>query len=148
MLIVPLRYLLLVFAILVAWAFNAVVIKGASMRCPLYFLPHCVLILVPFIRIKRRQLPLLFKLAMRVGLMHFSLLFLGMSYTDVGNAAMIVQLGTPFAISGAALFMNERTGAGHYNYFDKTGQVIGACRNVRGMRAAPASRFRASSWHA
>lgn len=28
MLIVPLRYLLLVFAILAAWAFNAVVIKG------------------------------------------------------------------------------------------------------------------------
>lgn len=117
------------------------------MRCSLYFLPHCVLILIPFIRIKRRQLPLLLKLALSVGLMHFSLLFLGMTYTDVGNAAMIVQLGTPFAISGAALFLNERTGVGHYNYFDKTGQVIRTCRNAKVIRAAPASRFRSSSWH-
>ena len=65
------------------------------------------LILVPFNRIKRKQLPLIAKLAVSFGLMHFSLLFLGMTYTDAGTAAMIVQLGTPFAMIGAVIFLRE-----------------------------------------
>lgn len=65
------------------------------------------LILVPFTRIKRKQLPLIAKLALSFGLMHFSLLFLGMTYTDAGTAAMIVQLGTPFSMIGAVIFLRE-----------------------------------------
>nr|WP_217434767.1 EamA family transporter [Citrobacter freundii] len=113
MLIVPLRHQLLVFAILAAWAFNAVAIKWGVDEMPPLFLTTLRFLIValamaPFTRIRREQVPLLCKLAVSFGLMHFSLLFVGMTYSDAGTAAMIVQLGTPFAMIGAILFLKER----------------------------------------
>lgn len=108
----PLRHILLVLGILATWAFNAVVIKWGVNEMPpllltsLRFLIVAV-VLVPFTRIKRDQIIFLIKIAFTFGLMHFSLLFIGMTYTDAGTAAMIVQLGTPFAMLGAVLFLKE-----------------------------------------
>jgi len=40
--------------------------------------------------------------------MHFSLLFLGLKYTDAGTGAIVVQLGTPFAMILAMIFLQEK----------------------------------------
>lgn len=109
----PLRHLLLVLAIIAVWAFNAVAIKWGVGEIPPLFMTLLrfiivAIVMVPFTRISRRQVPLLIKLAFTFGLMHFSLLFMGMTFTDAGTAAIIVQLGTPFAMILAVLFLGEK----------------------------------------
>ncbi|RLM26382.1 multidrug DMT transporter permease [Brenneria alni] len=112
----PLKHLLLIIFIVACWAFNAVAIKmGVSEIPPLFmtllrFIVVAALV-VPFTRIRRAQLPVLCCLAFTFGFMHFSLLFLGVTYTDAGTAAVIVQLGTPLAMILAAICYHERLNA-------------------------------------
>lgn len=108
-----LKHLILMFAILFSWAFNAVAIKWGVEEAPPLLLTSLrflvvALVLVPFTRITKKQIPLIIKISVSFGLMHFSMLFIGMTYTDAGTAAMVVQLGTPFAMFGAVIFLKER----------------------------------------
>ena len=108
-----LKHFSLMLLILIAWAFNAVAIKWGVNEAPPLFLTSLrflivALVLVPFTRVTREQIPLILKLSISFGLMHFSMLFVGMTYTDAGTAAMIVQLGTPFAMLGAVVFLREK----------------------------------------
>ena len=66
------------------------------------------IVLVPFCRITREQLPWLLTLAFTFGFMHFSLLFVGMRFTDAGTGAIVVQLGTPIAMLLAMLVLKEK----------------------------------------
>jgi O-acetylserine/cysteine efflux transporter len=101
------------FAILFSWAFNAVAIKWGVEEAPPLLLTSLrflvvAIVLVPFTRITWKQIPLIIKISVSFGLMHFSMFFVGMTYTDAGTAAMVVQLGTPFAMFGAVIFLKER----------------------------------------
>lgn len=108
-----LRHFLVVILVVMIWAFNVVAIKlGVTELPPLFMtlLRFVVVaaIVVPFTRISREQLKLMMLLAFTFGFMHFSLLFVGTRYTDAGTAAIVVQLGTPFAMIMAAIVLQEK----------------------------------------
>ena len=68
------------------WAFNNVAVKWGLLELPPLFLTFMrfvvvAIVLVPFCRINRQQLPWLLLLAFTFGFMHFSLLFVGLRYT-------------------------------------------------------------------
>lgn len=108
-----LRHFLLVFLVVTLWAFNNIVVKWGLGEIPPLFLTLMrfvvvALILVPFTRVTREQLRYLLPLAFTFGFMHFSLLFLGLKFTDAGTGAIVVQLGTPFAMILAMVFLQEK----------------------------------------
>lgn len=111
--VVALRHFLLVLMVVSIWAFNNVAIKWGLLDLPPLFMTFMrfvvvALILIPFTRITRAQLPWLAALAFTFGFMHFSLLFVGISYTDAGTGAVLVQLGTPIAMLLAWAILKEK----------------------------------------
>ncbi|QHM75723.1 putative amino-acid metabolite efflux pump [Mixta theicola] len=108
-----LRHFFLVLMVVSIWAFNNVAIKWGLLDLPPLFLT-CMrfvvvaLVLLPFTRVTRAQLPWLAALAFTFGFIHFSLLFVGIGYTDAGTAAVVVQLGTPIAMLLAWVILKER----------------------------------------
>ncbi|WP_064121176.1 DMT family transporter [Halotalea alkalilenta] len=112
----PLSDFLIAVGVIFIWALNTIVIKVGVTEIPplemtvLRFILVGVLLL-PFMRVNRRQLKWLLLLSFTFGLMHFSLMFLGLSMSEAGTAALLVQLGTPFATILAAIFLKERLNA-------------------------------------
>ncbi|HCX00011.1 MULTISPECIES: DMT family transporter [Pantoea] len=108
-----LRHFFLVLMVVSIWAFNNVAVKWGLLELPPLFLTWMrfvvvAIVLIPFCRITRQQLPWLLALAFTFGFMHFSLLFVGMRYTDAGTGAIVVQLGTPVAMLLAMVVLKER----------------------------------------
>ncbi|CAK9885168.1 MAG: putative amino-acid metabolite efflux pump [Candidatus Erwinia impunctatus] len=105
-------FLLVVFVVCL-WAFNNIAIKWGLQDLPpllmtmMRFIVVSV-ILIPFTRVTRHQLCYLVPLAFTFGFMHFSLLFVGLKYTDAGTGAIIVQLGTPIAMLLTSVVLKER----------------------------------------
>ncbi|WP_410016791.1 DMT family transporter [Sodalis sp. RH24] len=124
------------------WAFNVIAMKFGLMELPplLMLLVRFMIVaavLVPFNPIRWQQVPLLCLLAFTFGFVHFSLLLLGMRYTDAGSAAVLVQMGTPMAMALAAVWLKERL---------TLRQIIGVCGAVAGvvvLSGSPAL----NSWH-
>lgn len=113
---VPLRDLLLGLTVIAIWALNIIVIKlGVADMPPLLLMTLrfmlVAVLLVPFTRITRRQLPWLLLLSVTFGGLHFPLLFLGLGQAEAGTGALLVQMGTPFATLLAAAFLKERLDA-------------------------------------
>lgn len=107
------RHFFLILLVVSIWAFNNVAVKWGLLEIPPLFLTLMrfvvvAVLLVPFTRITRRQLPYLLTLGFTFGFMHFSLLFVGMKYTDAGTGAVIVQMGTPIAMVLAMVVLQER----------------------------------------
>ena len=108
-----LRHFFLILMVVSIWAFNNVAVKWGLLELPPLFLTWMrfvvvAIVLIPFCRITRQQLPWLLALAFTFGFMHFSLLFVGMRYTDAGTGAIVVQLGTPIAMLLAMAVLKER----------------------------------------
>nr|WP_299242313.1 EamA family transporter [uncultured Halomonas sp.] len=109
----PLRDLLLGLVVIAIWALNIIVIKVGVADMPplllmtLRFMLVAVLV-VPFTRINRNQLPWLLLLSVTFGGLHFPLLFIGLGQAEAGTGALLVQMGTPFATLLAAAFLKER----------------------------------------
>ncbi|WP_312242582.1 EamA family transporter [Pantoea sp.] len=108
-----LRHFFLILMVVSIWAFNNVAVKWGLLELPPLFLTcmrfvAVAIVLIPFCRITRQQLPWLLILAFTFGFMHFSLLFLGMRYTDAGTGAVVVQLGTPIAMLLAMILLKEK----------------------------------------
>lgn len=103
----------LVFLVVSIWGFNNIVIKWGLHDLPPLFMT-CMrfivvsIFLIPFKKIKMEQLKCLLPLSFTFGFLHFSLLFVGINYTDSGTGSILVQLGTPFSIFLAMIFLNER----------------------------------------
>lgn len=107
------RHFFLILLVVTTWAFNNVAVKWGLGEVPPLFLTLMrfvvvALILVPFTRVTREQLRYLLPLAFTFGFLHFSLLFLGLKFTDAGTGAIVVQLGTPFAMILAMIFLQEK----------------------------------------
>jgi len=110
---VAVRHFFLILLVVTTWAFNNVAVKWGLGEIPPLFLTLMrfvvvAAILVPFTRVTREQLRYLVPLSFTFGFMHFSLLFLGLKYTDAGTGAIVVQLGTPFAMILAMVFLQEK----------------------------------------
>jgi len=110
---VAVRHFFLILMVVSVWAFNNVAVKWGLLELPPLFLTFMrflvvAVVLVPFCRIERKQLPWLLLLAFTFGFMHFSLLFVGLRYTDAGTGAIVVQLGTPIAMLLAMLVLKEK----------------------------------------
>jgi len=126
---VALRHFFLVLMVVSIWAFNNVAVKWGLLELPPLFLTWMrfvvvAIVLIPFCRITRQQLPWLLALAFTFGFMHFSLLFVGMRYTDAGTGAIVVQLGTPIAMLLAMVVLKERL---------KAIQLIGIAISLSGV---------------
>lgn len=107
------RHFFLILLVVTTWAFNNVAVKWGLGEVPPLFLTLMrfvvvALILVPFTRVTREQLRYLLPLAFTFGFLHFSLLFVGLKFTDAGTGAIVVQLGTPFAMILAMIFLQEK----------------------------------------
>ncbi|WP_017346349.1 DMT family transporter [Pantoea sp. A4] len=107
------RHFFLILLVVSLWAFNNIAVKWGLYELPPLFLTWMrfvvvALLLVPFCRINRQQLPWLLLLGFTFGFLHFSLLFVGMRYTDAGTGAIVVQLGTPIAMLLAMVVLKEK----------------------------------------
>lgn len=108
-------HIALLVLVAVVWGLNFAVVKGglASMP-PIAFVALrfavVALLLVPFVRVPRGRLGRILVLSMVLGVVHFSLFFVGMKTLDVATAAIAIQLQVPFAALLAAIFHGEKLG--------------------------------------
>ena len=111
----PLREKLLAAAVVMCWAINLVLVKQGVAEIPPILMSTMrfalvALMIVPFTRITRVQLPWLLLISFTFGTMHFCLLFIALGMAEVGTSAVLVQLGAPIATMLACLFFREPLG--------------------------------------
>ena len=111
----PQHFLALAFA-QVLWGANFAVLKlGLDTWPPLFFvalrLGAVGLLLLPFVGLpKRAQLPGLLLLALLLGVIHFSSLFIGIALSDAATSSIIIQIQVPLSALAAAAFFGDRIG--------------------------------------
>jgi O-acetylserine/cysteine efflux transporter len=110
------QHLALMVLVQVLWGANFAVAKfGLDSFSPIFFVAlrfSLVAILLIFIvgLPRRDKLVRLLPLSVTMGVMHFTLMFLGMSRLDAATSSIAVQLQTPFAAIMAAFFFGETLG--------------------------------------
>jgi O-acetylserine/cysteine efflux transporter len=98
------------------WGVNFAVAKfGLDEFAPIFFVAlRFLLVAVLLVFVvglpSRRMLKKLLPLSTTMGLMHFTLIFLGMRNLDAATSSIAVQLQTPFAAIMAAFFFDEKLG--------------------------------------
>ncbi|MBS9477864.1 DMT family transporter [Ancylobacter radicis] len=111
----PLRDKLLALAVVGVWALNMIVIKLGVAEIPpllttaLRFVVVSVLV-VPFTRVSRAQLPGIILVSFTFGTVHFGLLFAALEHAEAGTSAVVIQLGAPIATVLACLLLKEPLG--------------------------------------
>jgi O-acetylserine/cysteine efflux transporter len=110
------HHLALMLLVQFLWGVNFAVAKfGLDSFAPIFFVAlrfSLVAVLLVFVvgLPKRRLLKKLLPLSVTMGVMHFTLIFLGMRNLDAATSSIAVQLQTPFAAIMAAFFFGERLG--------------------------------------
>ncbi len=105
-----------VLAINLFWGLNFIAVKvGVVHYSPFLFstlrFAALGLLLSPWIRPVAGQMVRIFLVGLTVGVLHFSLFFLGISLADdVSSAAIVTQLAVPYATLLAIAFLGERIG--------------------------------------
>jgi O-acetylserine/cysteine efflux transporter len=108
------RDIFIVVAINLIWGFNIVASKfGVTMVPPLFFTAMrfviLAVVLLPVLRMHKGQMKLLLAIAMTMGVLHFGIMFVGLSMADdVSSVAIAIQLGIPFATILSVIFLGER----------------------------------------
>lgn len=98
------------------WGVNFAIAKfGLDSFSPIFFVAlrfSLVAVLLIFVvgLPKPHMLKRLLPLSATMGVMHFTLIFLGMAHLDAATSSIAVQLQTPFAAIMAAFFFGERLG--------------------------------------
>jgi O-acetylserine/cysteine efflux transporter len=112
----PAHFALLV-AICFMWAMNLVLTRWTVTEAgvpPLFFagvrVTLLAVVLAPFLLPAPRQLGMMFLIAMGMAGVQFGLLFLGLSLSPAGVAAVIGQLGVPFTTILSIIFLGEKVG--------------------------------------
>lgn len=108
----PLRHLGLILAISIFWGTNFVVAKFALLEMSPLLLTTLRFVIVsiilsPFLRFHKDQLPLLLCVGLTAGAFNFGFFFLGLQYASASAAAVFVQLNAPFAVLLAVFFLGE-----------------------------------------
>jgi O-acetylserine/cysteine efflux transporter len=110
------RHLALMLLVQVLWGANFAVAKfGLDSFAPIFFVAlrfSLVAVLLVFVvgLPRRDMLARLLPLSVTMGVMHFTLMFLGMAQLDAATSSIAVQLQTPFAAIMAAFFFGETLG--------------------------------------
>lgn len=110
------QHLALMLLVQLLWGVNFAIAKfGLDSFAPIFFVAlrfTLVALLLVFIvgLPKRSMLKQLLPLSATMGVMHFTLIFLGMRDLDAATSSIAVQLQTPFAAIMAAFFFGERLG--------------------------------------
>ena len=110
----PLHVVLYV-VVMAVWALNFPIAKvGLAQLPPLLLMTLRFLLvaafLLPFVRRPQGQWCEVLMISVTLGLLHFSLMFTGLSRLDAAIAAIAIQLQVPFASILAALFLGDRLG--------------------------------------
>ncbi|HZX83540.1 MAG TPA: EamA family transporter [Reyranella sp.] len=113
--LMPLREKFLAAAVVMCWAINLVLVKQGVVEIPPILMSAMrfaivALMIVPFTRISRVQLPWLLLISFTFGTLHFGLLFIALGMSEVGTSAVLVQLGAPIATALACLLFKETLG--------------------------------------
>jgi O-acetylserine/cysteine efflux transporter len=113
----PLRDLVLIIVICLAWAFNLIAgARGMQHFSPFMFMVFrfaiVLLLLAPFLRLPPAgQWLRLLGVCLSIGALHFTALFVALGRsTDVSSVAIVLQTYIPFAVILAVLLLGERTG--------------------------------------
>lgn len=109
------RDTLLALFVMILWGANYVAVKlGVSEFPPLLLITLrfalVAVLLVPFYRITRRQVPGVLLLSFSFGSAHFALLFVALQMTEAGTSALLLQLGVPFSTLLGVVFLGDRLG--------------------------------------
>lgn len=101
--------------VMVLWGANYVAVKlGVSEFPPLLLITLrfavVAVLLVPFYRITRKQVPGVLLLSFTFGSAHFALLFVALQMTEAGTSALLLQLGVPFSTLLGVVFLGDRLG--------------------------------------
>ena len=108
-------HMLLVLVIMVLWGFNFAVAKIGLQQLPPIFLVAArfllvAIILLPFAKRPTGQWGAVFAISVVLGLLHFSIMFNGLTILDAATASIAIQLQVPFAALLAAIFFKDRLG--------------------------------------
>src|SRR5215510_3756005 len=110
------QHLGLMLLVQLLWGVNFAIAKfGLDSFSPIFFVAlrfSLVAILLVFVvgLPKRAMLKQLLPLSVTMGVMHFTLIFLGMRNLDAATSSIAVQLQTPFAAIMAVFFLDEKLG--------------------------------------
>lgn len=109
------RDLLLALTVVTLWGLNFIAVKTALAALPPFLLTALrfalvALVLAPFHRPSRAQLPAIAAIGLVLGCGHFGLLFLAVSGMDAASAAIVTQLGVPFSALLAWAVFGEKLG--------------------------------------
>ena len=110
------QHLAMMVMVQILWGANFAVAKfGLDDFSPIFFVAlrfSLVAVLLIFVvgLPRRDKLLRLLPLSVTMGVMHFTLMFLGMSRLDAATSSIAVQLQTPFAAIMAAFFFGETLG--------------------------------------
>ena len=99
--------------VVLIWGFNVVFMKiGLTDMSPLLYtglrFTLLSLLLLPFLRVPRELLGQIIVIALVMGIGHFCVLSIGISYVDSVVAGLILLLGAPLSSLLAFIFLNER----------------------------------------
>jgi O-acetylserine/cysteine efflux transporter len=113
----PLKHLVLVLVINLAWAFNFIAGKSGAD----YFGPFLatalrfsvvLVIFSPFLfRVRKHEIGQFLLIGVTMGILHFGLVFYGFSLaSDISSLAILSQLHVPFVVLLGVFFLRERVG--------------------------------------
>lgn len=118
-------HLFVLLALNLAWGLNFLAIKYAIDEIPTIFsaglrFALVFLVLFPFLRIIPGKMKQLFLAAFVIGALHFSVLYIAMSFSeDISSVAIATLTNVPFATILAVFFLGERIGI-----FTLTGTIL------------------------
>lgn len=105
------------FAVCFVWGLNIVVTRWVVFDAavpPIFFAAirflGVAVLLIPFLRPIPKDLKMLFLISFFIGSGHFALLFLGLANAEASSAAVVSQLGVPFATLMSMAFLGETIG--------------------------------------
>lgn len=107
---------LMALTVAVLWGGNFVAAKLGMLHFPPFYLSSLrfflvALLLVPFVRMPKAQMPKIAQLSLTLGTLHFALVFAGMYQgMDVTTAVLATQMGVPFSCLLGMWFLNDRLG--------------------------------------
>ena len=107
--------LLIFVGIMAIWGGNFAAVKIGLEHCPPILLVALrfmivALLLVPLVKVPRQELLKVFGISVTLGLLHFSLMFTGLTTLDAATAAIAIQLQVPFAAILAAIVFKDMLG--------------------------------------
>ena len=110
----PLHVLLYV-VVMAVWALNFPIAKIGLAQLPPMLLMTLrfalvAVLLLPFVKRPQGQWRQILPISVTLGLLHFALMFTGLSRLDAATAAIAIQLQVPFASILAAVFLGDRLG--------------------------------------